>query len=1157
MMYKSSFKTLAVSVVASAFLVGCGGGGSSSSDVVDVVDIVPPVSVNTYIGDRTVTGTVEQFAATSSLRDLRDTSTTEVVKLYVLDDNGEMKDTNITCPVTTDGYTCSNVAGDKEYIVRYMKYLGDGKVLEMKSNVTVPATGNPEAVKVDRVSTLVVEAISKAVEEAIVGIDIDEDKIAELIDSVKTAIKASIVSLVQQGIISVPTQADMEVEVVEGESFEDFTASQDVVVNESLESASSLIAEDDAVANTLSASKNDAIVGEYANMTQKELVRAIFEQTMGDDIPDWIVDFLADKYSVQEYTVNEFLAKLAFTSQAIDDAGAWNPDPWYVEELKRAGIESDPEAFVRGILEDINADVTDGTALSKFKAEIATHYALKEDDNKTETEYEKLADFPPIIEYLFTKEFAAAMTADTNFENMGQAIVLISYLESVLAKDATLAAFIAALGDGNFFADQVENMHIVETDPMFIFTDLGFEAGSTYDTMSINNRFEANTQNSWDNDAQEEREFLTVYAGIEKPSWMMGGETTLDAGDFTATLTYPTATGSEEIDLDVEVRGDFVQFTHAPWSENSTVPDETKMNVTDHISGDYVVSATYGGETVSKTFKDVFVLKGASDYRATLTSPKEMPQYKDNMTSAEQTAFNEAWNAYNQEGPTTFAAGVDGTVKDVLFTWSDTDLKSGLTTLGLPENIVPAYQVSINLYNPIDTNNDSVIDYNDCNGEDSWQLCNTEIYNTWWNNRPVKGTSLKLPIALKENTLDGRYNINVNLVFLDKETGHQVGQGGHTWAEFKVGTPTVLSGTETITFSGKVTADDNGTAITNNKIKVGLIEESCTFDETTFTHTCTDEMISVTIPASDGTYSLDVNASTVKTVMSVNGAHISLIAFSDENNDSVWTNWDPTLTEIENSAAEPAWWPNNKWFNFENWGELRINIDGNDANGTYTHESYTIKPDTNVTVDDMNIVTYTGYYIPTTDDGTVTPTLPTDDNLTTPVDLQDPVADITGILGKAVYSLDGDDYSKWYSVFTVPSEFTVAAFNASTASDKYYYNYDGTWYISADDSGMSETTSVTLSSDNKTVTLVSTYSDGIHPASTDTEKVSIIAQTDTYWTIQMEHESTGDMGTYSDVKHMDWYFAPTADMQNIAATAIAEPTTSAVASAARSSQLFR
>ena len=965
---KNYISKLSAVALAATLVIGMTGCSDSASDSASDPVVVGDDEV-TYTGTNSLSGSFETFAS-SSLSPARASRAVgdEIVKLYVLDENGALKDTGITCPVDGSSYTCSDIASNKEYIVRYIKDNGDGTVLEMKSNVALGTTP-VENVEVSRVTSLIVEAISKAVEEAVVGTAIDEAKITELIASIKESIVSAISTLVQQGLITIPTEADMIVSLTDGETFDDFAVTAEE--NTNLSDASGVIITDESVSNTLNSGKNDAKLDVYEAMTNAEIVREIFAQTGGDgdEMPDWVIDFLAAKYNATstEYTVESFLAKLEFKSRAIEDDGSWNPEAYFEKQLEGAGVApADQQALVTGVLSDLNTSVTSGTVITSLKTMIAEHYTLKAKTDKTPEDYKKLGDFPPIIEFLFSETQANALEATTPIANMGQGIILIIYIEEVLTSEIIFDRVSALVGAANVFEDQVRNIRMVESDPMFLFTDFGFASEiATYDALSVG-YFEAKTDKSWNQSTGTEIEYLSVKADVEKPSWMFVPDSAPVAGDITATLTYPIVGGTDSVDLVVSVSDDGVGLSYSAWDCDNTgcTEDTSKMDITDNISGDYVLTVSDGTDTVTKTFNK-FILKGANDVRAKLLSPSEKPEWPEELNDQSidwsvalptdlqtlMTDFNTAKQNYQI---TTFATNnlAEDAVEDVVFKWDDSALNDQVSELALPENIVVAYQVGINL-------RDTVCEetfYTDGGEGDSWEACNTEIYNTWWNNKAITATSFKLPVALRATTNTEKYNIGVNVVFLDKDTGREVGQGGHSWAEFQVGTAAILNGDESVNFTGTITAEEGSTVPAT--MKVALMSEECTFNATTFVHDCLRDIISIVAPTA-GAYSLDVNVTDIKAAMGTNG-HISIVAFDDLSDFGVFNDWDPAIG-ADNANAEPIWWPQNTNFWFENWGDFRVGSSTYDeTTGDYTHSTQQIVPgvDVNVTGIDFKVYNY-------------------------------------------------------------------------------------------------------------------------------------------------------------------------------------------------------
>jgi hypothetical protein len=874
-----------------------------------------------------------------------------------------MKDTNITCPVdsSTHEYSCENIAGNQEYIVRYIKNLGDGKVFEMKTNVSV-ADEDVAGEKITKITTLIASAISDAVEEGLSSVSsVDAETVKELMKSIKESITKSVVTLITKGIIQLPSDNDMTITLEDGKTFDDFTKT--VEDNKELSKDSGTILSDKSVVNALDASKNSVKLENYANLEKVDLVKEIFRESGDKGIPNWIAKFLADKYDTKQEVV-AFSKKIIFSK---------NDGKWLYNDLKRMGIELDSND-IEDIIKVINKDISDGKLLSSFKASLAKYKSAK-DSNDVDT----LASFPPIIGYLFPDG-----TLGEKFENVGQALVYIMYAEDIFAPAIQKREFETVMGDSGF-GDKLENMHIIEFEPDFILEDLGLTPtliAQKYDTPEVNH-FEVRTGSDWTEKGQIE--FMTFDADFSKASWMMG-ENKFDSEKLTKiTLTYPTTTSSKSItlsadDLNIDSWGDEFHINYGPWKNNcqdGNCKKEDFNYIKDNISGDYTITAIYNGETFTDTFNQ-FILKGATKYVPTLTSPIAQPRWPeelngqdvnwDSLTTLQDTALKEFRTKESDfmkqtggNGYVTFATNTDtdsddknDSVNNLIVSWDDSSLKDELSKLDIPENIVPAYQVGVSLYEP-DTNGDGKVTEDERRScEREWDSCNTEIFNTWWSNRPIKTTSIQLPVTLKENSGDGRYQLHVDLVFIDKTTGQEVAHGGNSFAEFKVGTVAELSGKEAIVFNGKVIGEGNSMSKT---MKVAFTRDECTFDAKTYEQSCTSEVLDVATPKADGSYTLSVNAKEIKG--SADRAGYNIVAFDDLDKDGKWDQWRPEATEEENQNSEPAWWLDSKWFNFENWGEFRVNVDSFDGQTNENrHESYRIEADKNVVIDGMNISLY-------------------------------------------------------------------------------------------------------------------------------------------------------------------------------------------------------
>jgi hypothetical protein len=893
-----------------------------------------------------------------------------------------MKDTNITCPVdaTTHAYTysCNNVAGNKEYIVRYIKDLGDGKVYEMKTNVSVGAedvTGET----ISKVTTLITDTISKAIEEAVVSLSTSSETVVkELMAKVKNAVKTSVQTLIAAGTISIPDDSSMVVQLDTNQSFSAYAGATSKS-NDKIADSSAAILNTNTVTNSVNAQKNQAKVSEYASMTHEQLIKEIFRQTGdGGDIEGWIAKFLADKYTTQT-TISDFNTKLKFQAEALtrDDNGditGLDQNNWVVQDLQRMGIDlqtysSAITSLLVSVEEAVNTKIANGTMLTSFNEALTEYKTLAAKTNPTDDELEILSEFPPVIGYLFGSDSGFD---GTKFNNIGQELVYILYAEGkfVPEEQKTLVDEFFIGHSLTVFDEQVKNLRLLNFNPEFIFTDLGLaNVINNYDIPEVS-YFDIRTNNYWDSIGQ--KEFASFNFDLSRAPWMING-VTYDAAKLTSvTLKYPTATGTttktiDKTKLKVHSWKEGFSLEYSPWTDCSNnnqpcMPDTTIMDITNNVPGDYTVTAIYDGKTFAGTFNR-FVLKNASQYAPKLTSPLARPNWPielqdqtinwNNLTQTQQAAqnkFNTEQQAYMQatdnNGFVSFATNDGDNLRDFTIKWDDAKLKADLATLNLPSNIIPAYQVGISLYEP-DLNGDNSVseeERNTCNRD--WSQCNTEIFNTWWNNKPIKSNSYTIPAVLPQNSGEGRYQVHVDLIFIDKNRGDQVAQGGNSFSEFKVGTVGQLTGDEKITFNGNLSLENSSTM--PEHIKVGFMQEQCTYNPTTYVSDCNSTMLSTTTPNGDGVYSLDVNASYLKSHMN-NGSNFNIIAWDDNDTNGDWARWSPTQN------GETSWWLDNKWFWFENWGEFKISTNTWDkTTGENNNTSYSIKPRTNVTIEDMN-----------------------------------------------------------------------------------------------------------------------------------------------------------------------------------------------------------
>jgi len=965
-------KSSALSLAAVAVL-GMSGCNSTSSDATDENgdSTAPEVVENIYKGALSLAGTVDvgniaKAPVRHSLVRRADSATSdEIVELYVLNEQGEMEDTNISCPVdpATHAYECSNIAGDQEYIVRYMKNLGDGRVYEMKTSVTVEDKDVADQ-KVNKITSLIVDAISQAIEEGLASVkSVDKDTIKTLMKTVKASVVKSVSTLIEKGIIKIPDDSAMIITLEDGKTFDDFKKS--VESNDQLEKASSVIVSDESVTKVLDSSKNEVKLQSYAEMTKEQIIVEIFNQFGDDDggVPQWIINFLADTYDKQ-LNIADINSKLEFK---VRDNLA--DEKWIIQDLQRAGVSIDTAGLItmaNTLATQINTGIESGKLLADFKAQGEAYLQAKKDNN-----VDVLATFPPIIGFLFGNGLPTE-----KFDNSGQLLAFTMYADSVYIPDIIAKTLKEQYELDDNYIEMLKHFDIGELNYDFLLTQLGLSEATlaSYDAPEVES-FHISMDRAWVPDGGE-KEFMTFRADFSRAIWMMGGFEFDPAKLTSAELTYPTESGAKTKTLTVDQLktdswGSGFGISYDPWPrdcDDFCEPDKKFMDITDNVSGDYTITIEYDGAKFTKTFSE-FVLQDAESMRPVLTSPLAMPEWPeilnnanwDNLTpeqQAAQDAFDKAQREYQVQtgglGYTAFEADENGEANDLVISWDDISVQTKIAALNLPENIVPAYEVGVSLYEP-DLNQDGTVDENERNTcNQNWDQCNTEIFNTWWSNRPVKGTSLILPTTLKENSGEGRYQVHVDLMFIDRNTNEPIARGGHSFAEFKVGKAAQLSGSEVVTFKGKVALDGDSATYPDN-LKVGFMKDQCTFDPETMTGECTSTTMQSVVVNTDGTYSLEVNASAIQQMMLENqnsDLNFGLITFEDTNQDDKWDMWTPETQNDED--VELAWWPENGWINFDSWGGFKLHVGYQDKGD----ETKMITKDSSIEVDGIDFTIY-------------------------------------------------------------------------------------------------------------------------------------------------------------------------------------------------------
>src|SRR3989304_5641897 len=444
--------TVLTLLIAGMFIItGCsgGGGGAASSltggdtggDTGDTGD------TNPYSGDATVSGKIDADSLRSADQALlskavagkalskmsaKETkaysqryaaSFTEdaVAKLYVVAEDGSLEDTGISGELSADAdgnpvYTFNGVADGVNYVVRYLKLVSDGQVLELKANAYVPEGETaPEggSINISPKTTVVVQALVDAILNATSGTGISQT----IVNNIITAVKNAIVALVEAGVIQIPSM------VIEASGSDIMTIVDGETTNNDLANASGLLLSDDSVDSELGAMKTETLAARFSladvttDVDKEALIIRVFDELMKDDsgdggggIESFYLDFFTDIY----------IANTTRTVSQIMDAIA-------------AGLMFRP---------DVQApDISKIAAINAFKDKLVHIYSLmdkKTAGTLTEDEKKELAEVPPILLGLFPiteRAIWSSLSARTSL-NVPQGLAMTIYIVDVYIAEA-------------------------------------------------------------------------------------------------------------------------------------------------------------------------------------------------------------------------------------------------------------------------------------------------------------------------------------------------------------------------------------------------------------------------------------------------------------------------------------------------------------------------------------------------------------------------------------------------------------------------------------------------------------------------------------------------------------------------------------------------
>jgi len=967
---------LALFLSAAVVLTGCGGGGGSSSTTTSTSGgstdggTSDGGTTSAYAGTSKISGTItvsgsdaaavtqasSQAARLGGLRAAatsRASALTEnaIVKLMVVGENGDLEDTGIECTLTEDAdgnpsYSCDGVKDGVNYIVRYVKLLGDGRAVDMKAPVEVPEGASEVAdTQVNAKTSVVVEALVDAILEATAGSTIDDETVGKIIDAVADTIE----TLVDSGVIQVPSM----IVQTDTEDLEALVTSE--TSNDDLDNASGALLSEEDVAAGIGMAKTEVSATKFdlSSLTTDEekrtFIRTVFEELLDDDgIPDFFIQFFGDKF-VEGYT------------GTVGD----------LVQATAAGVQLSPEAQTAGIT------VTTSDIITAFKQEIIDINDLLDKKDAydacvaagtgsctplTTAEKAALADVPPVIPGLFPRSEASTwenVTSSTTM-NVPQGIALVifttdGYLPE-LFEQANLAGGTASQAEGG--GVQYEQKEYVDFDP--------FQPNSLMDLMGFQTWAQANGDSlgvdithlslfpskMWLDDGQgggQEYDSLNAYTCFLNFADMLammsgqGGGTSPDYSNAVVTLSYPKAdgtTGTATMSADNKGGGDMNEscWMIDPWMasgcdtwdwSNGPCPYFQQITpadlISDFVTGTYTVTVDTDGDgtaDASKSFTKK-VITGMQDASPTIIAPAATPEWPGiDATQAEIDAFNTAMSNYQ---PTNFPANV------VCDTWDSVDTNACLAwhepasgesadaaeitfqweapDVDLPDGVKIRYNLNVGL--------DNGCDQNGCN----WQ----NIWNSWEGNRNIYATSFKLPVAVKQTPQgsQAQYNLNLDVEFVDFSTGEVLGQGGHAWAQFLVAQP--LDTTATFTITGQVKVYDTsqgwpGTEMTSIpsslNLKAGVVKEVCDWN-IVVGDPCTRTIISGTVAAvgTDGSFTLTP----------------TLGDFLDNATNGAWLDvriWDDTDDDGVLDQESGGLWENEGWQDWESLSQTQINVWG-------------------------------------------------------------------------------------------------------------------------------------------------------------------------------------------------------------------------------------
>ncbi len=857
------------------------------------------------------------------------------------------------------------------YIIEIMVTIDGGEPIDLKTLAFVP-TGETKSEKavLDPISTVITEAIKDKVVNSFFetgGDTLAQSYIADLTETLVVSIENALADNPDL------SASDFETAIGSDSGVDDLVAK--LLSDEDIAGDLNKI-EDAAVADTF-AVPEDFATGDEGQEEARNIVEELLNNDKdgeGGGAPQFFIDFFGDQYQLgTTKTVNEVIIAI------------FN------------GIEFDVENTPQAVL----AELTPENALAAFTNELLGIYVaidevavLEANDNLTEAEENELQNvredlkginlllgiFPPE-----RKDEWQNLSANSDL-SVPQAISIIFFV---------LDDFLDGLKSQERNDDgQLEESDGVDFDPIKLLELYGFNTDDL-DQQALYANLEVNWLDlhpgrvwlSTENDGTGgEVDILNMFTCVDAYPEELFDVTSVS-------LTYPTSTGTQTVDLKTESElygdngggGHDTCYTLNPWAEAEVLAqsgnpeygsdDQGGLNydaiwrdlvdsgvvVTDFISGDYTLTVAYSKETVNQpdaTFTfDRRIITGLSGLFPEFTSPQGFPRFPEGNASPEEyDAFNEAVNNFNM---TTFA-----TADAAIFTWNEPAL---LADNPLPEGIIAVYNLDIG--RDVCTESEGN-DYNEC----QWE----HVFSSWETGSQIFGTTFELPQEGKDKLeplalTDTPYQANLNIDFIDENTGEFVGSGGWAQAPFRVGE--TLDLTQTFNLTGNVTGapdmnyydPDTNEPYLISQYKVAAVKESCEEDTTAepfvdsyfdeeqgqfvsveyYPWICSSETLAISPLTEDGngghTYTI---APTLQEMMgNSQNSWIDVRMFIDTQEEGeVGFEVIDQGTEANNYFGEPQFW-SMSYVNFNSWGGvLRVSRDFCDENNNCNYSEEIVIP---------------------------------------------------------------------------------------------------------------------------------------------------------------------------------------------------------------------